>query len=84
SGAPLRLTATRIATGFSQPVLVRAANDGTSRMFVVQKQGLVRVLRRGRVLGTFLDIRSLVNSDGERGLLGLAFAPDFAKSHLLW
>jgi hypothetical protein len=80
----VHLTATRVVSGFSSPLLVRSANDGTSRLFVVEQAGRVRTVLNGRITGTFLDIRSSVTSGGERGLLGLAFAPDFARSHLLW
>ena len=79
-----RVTTTRVATGLVSPVLVRSANDGTARLFVVEQAGRVRVVSGGRITGTYLDIRSLVRSGGEQGMLGLAFAPDFAKSHLLW
>jgi glucose/arabinose dehydrogenase len=82
--AQRRLSVTRVAGGLSNPVLVRSANDGTNRLFVVEQAGRVRTVVNGRITGTFLDIRSIVDSGGERGLLGLAFAPDFARSHLLW
>ena len=79
-----RPTVTRVASGLVNPVLVRSANDGTSRLFVVEQAGRVRIVTGGSVTGTYLDIRSLVSSGGERGLLGLAFAPDFLRSRLLW
>ena len=83
--APLRPVLTRVASGFDQPVLVRNAADGTSRLFVVERTGRVRVVSGNRITGTYLDLRSRVNSSGdEQGMLGLAFAPDFARSHWLW
>jgi glucose/arabinose dehydrogenase len=82
--AHLRVTASLVSTAFVDPVLVRSANDGTSRLFVVEQAGRIRsILGRGAPR-TYLDLRSIVNSGGERGMLGLAFAPDFAKSRLLW
>ncbi|MBI1376395.1 MAG: glucose sorbosone dehydrogenase [Frankiales bacterium] len=80
----VRLHATRVASGLSSPVLVRSADDGTSRLFVVEQAGRIRVVQGGRITGTYLDIRSLVTSGGERGMLGLAFAPDFRTSHRLF
>jgi len=82
--AGIRLTTTLVASGLTQPLLVRSAPDGTTRLFVVEKTGRVRTVVGGKVVGTFLDIRSLVSSAGERGLLGLAFPKDFATSHLVF
>jgi len=82
--AKLRLTAVRVTSGLVSPVLVRSANDGTSRLFVVEQAGRVRTVLGSTVTGTYLDLRSIVTSGGERGLLGLAFPKDFAKSRLLW
>jgi len=82
--ARTRLTTTLVASGLVAPVLVTSAPDGTGRLFVVEQAGRIRTVLGGTVRGTYLDIRRLVNSGGERGMLGLAFAPDFATSHLLW
>ena len=80
----LRVVPSLVLSELVSPVLVRSAADGTSRLFVVEQAGRVRSVVGRKVTGTFLDIRSIVASGGERGLLGLAFAPDFATSHLLW
>jgi glucose/arabinose dehydrogenase len=69
------------ASGFTLPVAI--VQDPTSRgvQFVVEQAGRIRVVRDGQVLpADFLDIRGSVGSGGERGLLGLAFAPDYAAS----
>ncbi len=81
----VRLTFSRLATGLTQPILVTSA-PGTSRLFVVEREGRIRVYSKGKLLSTsYLDLRSKVNSSGgEEGMLGLAFAPDFAKTHRLW
>jgi glucose/arabinose dehydrogenase len=79
-----RLTAALVVRGLVDPLMVTSANDGTSRLFVVERAGRVRTVLGRRITGSFLDIRRLVLSGGERGLLGLAFAPDFARSHLVW
>lgn len=68
-----------IATGFLQPVAV--AHAGDSRLFVVQQPGVIAIVDGGVVLPQpFLDIRPLVSSGGERGLLGLAFHPRYAEN----
>ena len=82
--ARLRVAPMLVTSGLVDPVLVRAAPDGTSRLFVVEQAGRVRTVVGRRVTGTFLDLTGIVASGGERGLLGLAFAPDYATSHLLW
>jgi hypothetical protein len=73
-GPDLRL----VAGGLSRPVAIRAAGDGSGRLFVVEQAGRIMVLRGGEVLATpFLDIASRVDSSGnEQGLLGLAFHPE--------
>src|SRR3954452_25636046 len=81
----VKLTFSRLARGLKQPVLVASA-PGTSRLFVVERAGRIRVYSKGHLLSTrYLDLRSKVTSSGgEQGMLGLAFAPDFAKTHKLW
>lgn len=72
-----------LATGFFRPLgLVNTGVEGDERLFVMEKGGLVRILQpNGTVLpDPFLDIRSLVDTDNERGLLGLAFHPDYATN----
>ena len=66
---------------FEQPVYATAPRGDRRRVFVVEQGGVIRVIRGGRTLRRpFLDIRSRVTSGGEQGLLGLAFAPDYAAS----
>jgi glucose/arabinose dehydrogenase len=75
---------TRIGT-FVGPTYVAAAPGDPRRLFVVEQPGRIRVLRDGHVLRTpFLDIRAQVRSGGEQGLLGLAFAPDYATSGVVY
>jgi glucose/arabinose dehydrogenase len=68
------------ATGFNSPVEI--ANAGDSRLFVVQQGGLIRILNsNGTVNATpFLNLSSIISSGGERGLLGLAFHPNYATN----
>jgi glucose/arabinose dehydrogenase len=66
---------------FDEPLYVTAAPGDRHRIFVVGQRGMVWVVRDGRpVRRPFLDIRSQVLAGGERGLLSLAFAPDYARS----
>jgi glucose/arabinose dehydrogenase len=70
---------------FDQPLYVTAPPADERRIFVVGQGGTIWVVRGGRKLGTpFLDIRSQVQNSGEQGLLGLAFAPDYAQSGLFY
>lgn len=73
----------RIGTGFDRPVFVAPVPDGSGRVFVVQQTGLIRILNpaTGTVAATpFLNVTAQTTTDGERGLLGFATAPDFATS----
>src|SRR5215212_10818964 len=72
-----------IAEGFTSPVALIPANDGSHRLFVVDQTGLIWILLNGEWFEKpFFDLRERVvklNSlYDERGLLGLAFHPDFA------
>lgn len=76
-----------VATGFDTPVYLTGRGDSSGKVLVVQKSGLVRVLdpQTGTIDATpFLDVTSQVATDGERGLLGLALAPDFSTSGLVY
>jgi glucose/arabinose dehydrogenase len=69
------------ASGFQSPVAF--VQDPTDRnvQFVVEQRGRIRVVRNGSIVGTdFLSLEGSVACCGERGLLGLAFAPDYASS----
>lgn len=73
------ITLTPVASGLTAPVFLTHAGDGSGRMFVVEQPGYVRLLQGGVVSATpFLDIHTRVKYQGERGLLGLAFHPQYA------
>jgi glucose/arabinose dehydrogenase len=75
----------RVAGGLAQPTQVTSARDGSGRLFVVEKQGTVRVFRNGRILDrVYLDIRDRVRDAGEGGLLSVAFHPRFRSHPFLW
>jgi glucose/arabinose dehydrogenase len=70
-----------VAGGLAEPVALTAAPREPRRMYVVEQRGTIRVIDRGRLRpGFFLDIRRLVLSGGEQGLLGLAFHPNYATN----
>lgn len=75
-------------SGLSSPVGVVNAGDGSGRLFIVEQRGTVRVYTGTTLLsGYFLDIRGVaggISSGGERGLLGLAFHPDFESNRKLF
>jgi len=69
------------ASGLTSPVGFVQDPTNSAVQFVVEQGGRIRVIQSGIVLGTdFLDLRGVISSGGERGLLGLAFAPDYASS----
>jgi len=65
---------------FDAPVYVTGAPGFPKLLFVVEQEGRIAVLKGGRRAGAFLDIRNLVNYGGERGLLSVAFPPDYGDS----
>ena len=71
----------QILSGLNTPDYVTSARDGSNRLFIVEQAGIIKVLQPGSRLPTvFLDIRSKVKFEGEQGLLGLAFHPDFSTN----
>lgn len=71
----------QVESGFSAPVQVTHAGDASDRLFVVEQPGRIRVIQNGGVLPQpYLDISALVGYGGEKGLLGLAFHPQFATN----
>jgi glucose/arabinose dehydrogenase len=81
--APSAVDLTLLADGFTQPVALVHANDHSRRLFVIDQPGLIRVINADGTLRPepFLDIRSKIvplnPRYDERGLLGLAFHPQF-------
>jgi glucose/arabinose dehydrogenase len=65
---------------FKAPVYITGAPGFPKLLFVVEQEGKIAVLKSGHRTGTFLDIRDLVEYSGERGLLSVAFPPDYAQS----
>ena len=75
-----------MASGFTKPLYLTHAGDGSGRLFVVEQAGRILIVNQGEVNPTpFLDIVSIVGSDAsEQGLLGLAFHPNYASNGLFF
>src|SRR5258705_13624982 len=66
---------------FESPVYITGAPGFPKLLFVVEQGGKVQVLRNGHEQARpFLDIHDLISSGGERGLLSIAFPPDYKSS----
>lgn len=79
AGTTGALAYTQVGSGYSQPVFLTAP-VGDSRLFVVEKGGLIKTQDSGGAVSTWLNLSGLVDTSGERGLLGLAFDPGFASN----
>lgn len=78
--ATVQLSLASVASGLSQPVFL-AAPAGDSRLFIVERPGRIRIVANGALLPTpFLDMTAKTTTDGERGLLSLAFHPQYAQN----
>ncbi len=70
-----------ITTGLSAPVLATNAHDGSNRIFIVEQTGKIKVLQPEVATATdFVNLSTKITYGGERGLLGLAFHPDFKNN----
>lgn len=74
----------QVAEGLDSPVYLTAP-PGDSRLFVVEQPGRIRIIQNGGLLPTpFLDITDRVRSGGERGLLSVAFHPQYRSNGYLY
>ncbi len=74
----------KVITSLSQPVEIVSAPDGSNRLFVVQKLGLIKVYDKSfNFLGDFISVPG-ITTNGERGLLSLAFHPDYKNNGLFF
>ncbi len=78
ASAGVALNETLVQGGLSSPVYL--TNAGDSRLFVVEQGGDIEILG----VGTFLDISARISTGGERGLLGLAFHPNYGSNRLFY
>ena len=76
---PAPYTWEQLVGGLDLPVGLTNAGDGSGRLFVLEQAGLILIHQDGSLLpDPFLDIRDRASCCGERGLLGLAFHPDYS------
>ena len=71
-------------SGLHSPTFVGTAPGQPDRLFVVEQAGTIRYVDGRRIAGTLLDIRARVGSGGERGLLSVAFSPNYEQDDLLY
>ena len=78
-----KVVLTPYVSGLENPIHLTHAGDGSGRVFVVEQRGRIRIVREGLLEAQpFLDIRERVSCCGERGLLSVAFPPDYpGKGH---
>ena len=74
-----------IATGLRRPNTIKHSGDGTGRLFIIEQFGLIRILTPDNIIlrRPFLNIRGRVyafRGGDERGLLGLAFHPNYTEN----
>ncbi len=70
-----------ITSGLSSPVDIVNAGDGTNRLFIVEQGGTIRMHNGSNLLATpFLNISTIITPGGERGLLSMAFHPDYENN----
>jgi glucose/arabinose dehydrogenase len=82
--APLKLGVEMVADGLTAPVFLTAP-EGDARQFIVERNGRIRIIKNGALLPTpFLDHRSRVNFTGERGMLSMAFDPQYATNGVFY
>ena len=76
--AAVRIDLAPVVTDLAAPVFVTGPPDGSGRLFVAEQAGVIRIVRGGAVVDEpFIDLSSLIQAGGERGLLGLAFPPGY-------
>jgi glucose/arabinose dehydrogenase len=80
AGTPLGLQL--VKSGLNSPMFLTHAFD--DRLFVVERGGTIKIIHSNDTVTTFLDISEKVRTDGERGLLSLAFHPDYATNRLFY
>jgi len=83
AGSPPTMAAKAIVSGLDNPLYVTSPPNGSDHLFILEKGGRVKVYHTGTgqpLSAPFLDVSSQIVTSGEQGLLGLAFAPDYATS----
>ena len=82
---PPAVRLTRVPGDYEQPLYVTAPRGDRSRIFIVEKTGAIRMVKKGSPLNRpFLDISAKVSRSGEQGLLSMAFHPRYASNGLFY
>jgi glucose/arabinose dehydrogenase len=76
-----QLRLVKVIDGLAAPIDLTAPRSEPGRLYVVEQAGRIIVVENGRAVRTFLDIRNIVRSGGEQGLLSVAFHPSYAQNH---
>ncbi|MBL7928908.1 MAG: PQQ-dependent sugar dehydrogenase [Bacteroidia bacterium] len=79
---PLKLKMVKIASGFTSPVGMASPQDGTNRIFIIEQGGKIKIIKKGKVLpdpflNVSLKLDGLNIAYSEKGLLGMAFHPQY-------
>src|SRR5262245_17614516 len=77
---PLDVQVVASAPAIDHPLYVTAPRDDFQRIFIVQKNGYVKVRNASGAVATFLDLSALVSGGTEQGLLGMAFHPGYSTN----
>ncbi len=82
---PGAISLTSLTSNLAEPTSITHAGDGSGRLFVTQKGGELVIIQNGQVLGEpFLDLSDQVATNSERGLLDVAFHPNYAENGRLF
>jgi glucose/arabinose dehydrogenase len=89
AGLPTSLQFMQVTSGLNLPLFITNAGDGSNRLFILQQTGQIRIFKNGSLLATpFLNLSGLVSNftgaNGEQGLLGLAFDPNYATNGIFY
>ncbi len=78
---PVSLGLDTVVTGLNRPVFLTAAPNDLTRLFIIEKDGRIRIVKNGTLLSTpFLDITAKTTKGSEQGLLGMTFDPGYATN----
>jgi glucose/arabinose dehydrogenase len=80
-GEPPAVRLVEVASGLQSPTTIVHSGDGSGRLFVLEQPGRIRVIEAGQLIAEpFLDLSNRITAGGERGLLGVAFRPDYSET----
>lgn len=81
----MTITTERVASGLANPLYVTAPAGDTGRLFIVERDGVIKILNLNtQAISTFLDVSDLVSTTSEQGLLCMAFSPNYQTNGLFY